>query len=491
MSLFGNKAGKRLKLQHQEKKTSLHCCVLLCTNSSRYNSILSFHRFPVDEEVKSVWTAKIRREDFSPTDGTRVCSVHFLPGDFVGPRHLKKGAVPCLFAWNKFSIPTPRLNVWQRHPRPPTPELLPADTTEEEDSVQPMEVTVTDHDCCVTPNTSVVVYELTRENEKLREKIEQLQHQLESLQLRSTFGLQRIAGSDEDIRFYTRFASYKSFLAFWKQVEPAANTKFVRISSANAASGIPHRATKLLLVDELLLFLMYLSVGLPLRDLANRFSIHRTTVSRIITSWTHFLYHLLGSIRLWIPPEDVKAHLPPEFAAFPDTQVILDCTEICCQTPSSLLLHSEVYSSYKSHTTFKAMIGIAPHGPITFVSPLYAGSMSDREIFKLSGITKCLTPEMAIMVDKGFLVDNLVAGKVYRPAFLVKNTQMAKEDVQHTQSIARLRVHVERCIRRVNKLFEKVIPLSISGSIDQLFSVACLLVNYQYGPLVKAWATQQ
>lgn len=170
-------------------------------------------------------------------------------------------------------------------------------------------------------------------------------------------------------------------------MEPAANTKFVRISSANAASanaasGItPHRATKLLLIDELLLFLMHLSVGLPLRDLANRFSIHQTTVSRIITSWTHFLYHLLGSIRLWIPPEGIKAYLPPEFAEFPDTQVILDCTEIFCQTPSSLLLQSEVYSSYKSHTTFKAMIGIAPHGPITFVSPLYAGSMSDREIF--------------------------------------------------------------------------------------------------------------
>jgi len=70
---------------------------------------------------------------------------------------------------------------------------------------------------------------------------------------------------------------------------------------------------------------------------------------------------------------------------------------------------------------------------------------------------------------------------------------MTKEDVQQTQSIARVRVHVERCIRRVkeNKLFDKVIPLSVCGSIDQLFTVACLLVNYQNGPLVKAWATQK
>ncbi|ROI15338.1 Antigen WC1.1 [Anabarilius grahami] len=63
---------------------------------------------------------------------------------------------------------------------------------------------------------------------------------------------------------------------------------------------------------------------------------------------------------------------------------------------------------------------------------------------------------------------------------------MSREDVRQTQSIARLRVHVERCIRRVkeNKLFDRDIPLSVCGSIEELFNVACFLVNYQYGPLV-------
>ncbi|KAG9279343.1 hypothetical protein AMEX_G4865 [Astyanax mexicanus] len=352
-----------------------------------------------------------------------------------------------------------------------------------------------DHDYCVTPTTSAVTDALSDENEALRRRVQELEHRLETLQLQSHFGLHRLAGSDEDIRFYTRFASYKHLQAFWHLVEPAVKTRMVRITSSCAASAnvsepTQQRSTKLAPIDELLLFLMHLSVGLPLRDLANRFGIHRTTASRIIATWTHFLYHLLGSVRLWIPKEEVKAHLPPEFSAFPDTQVVLDCTEIFCQTPSSLVLQSEVFSTYKSHTTFKAMIGIAPHGPITFVSALYAGSLSDQEIFKLSGITKLLTADTAIMVDKGFLVDNLFPCKVYRPAFLSNRSQMCREDVQQTQSIARLRVHVERCIRRVkeNKLFDKVIPLSVCGSIDQLFSVACFLVNYQNGPLVKAWA---
>ncbi|KAG5273005.1 hypothetical protein AALO_G00171710 [Alosa alosa] len=288
-----------------------------------------------------------------------------------------------------------------------------------------------DHTYSVSTSTSS--FELVTKCEALTQKVAELQHQLESIQLQSRFGLQHIVGSDADLRYYTRFASYEHFKRFWELVEPAAKTKMVRITSSSSSSEPAQpRATKLAPVDELLLFLMHLSAGLDLRDLAIRFRIHSSTASRIITTWTHFLYHLLGSIRLWIPPEEVKAHLPPDFSFFPDTQVVLDCTEIYCQTPSSLLLQSEVYSTYKSHTTFKAMIGIAPHGAITFVSPLYAGSMSDREIFRLSGITKLLTPEMAIMVDKGFLVDNLCPGKVYRPAFLSKNAQMTKEDVQKT-----------------------------------------------------------
>ena len=64
---------------------------------------------------------------------------------------------------------------------------------------------------------------------------------------------------------------------------------------------------------------------------------------------------------------------------------------------------------------------MAPHGAVTFVSGLYAGSMRDREIFKLSGIVKLSKLVMAIMVDKGFVVDNLVPCKVYRPSSATNN----------------------------------------------------------------------
>ena len=90
---------------------------------------------------------------------------------------------------------------------------------------------------------------------------------------------------------------------------------------------------------------------------------------------------------------------------------------------------------------------MAPHGAVTFVSGLYAGFMRDREIFKLSGIVKLSKLVMAIMVDKGFVVDNLVPCKVYRPNFLSNKQHMSQEDVRQTQLIARLSVHVERCVK--------------------------------------------
>jgi hypothetical protein len=38
-----------------------------------------------------------------------------------------------------------------------------------------------------------------------------------------------------------------------------------------------------------------------------------------------------------------------------------------------------------------------------------------------------------------------------------------------------------------NHLFDSAVPMSLAGSINQLWTVACLLANFK-GPIVKAWA---
>ncbi|KAL6470608.1 hypothetical protein MHYP_G00217270 [Metynnis hypsauchen] len=155
-----------------------------------------------------------------------------------------------------------------------------------------------------------------------------------------------------------------------------------------------------------------------------------------------------------MPKEKVQAHLPEEFGNFQDTQVILDCTELRCQTPSSLLLQSEVFSNYKSHCTFKALTGMAPHGAITFVSGLFAGSISDREMFRQSGIIPLLTPDMAIMVDKGFLVDDLVPCKIHRPVFLKSGSFLYSiGDAEHVSKAT-----VCRSVQKVSLALKRLVP---------------------------------
>ena len=113
--------------------------------------------------------------------------------------------------------------------------------------------------------------------------------------------------------------------------------------------------------------------------------------------------------------------------------------------PSSLDNQSACYSQYKSRTTMKALIGITPSGATAFVSELYPGSISDKEIVKRSGLLEVLQPGDEIMADKGFLIqDELVSvgATLVMPKFLKNRKQFTKEEAEHNKKVACLRVHV-------------------------------------------------
>lgn len=117
------------------------------------------------------------------------------------------------------------------------------------------------------------------------------------------------------------------------------------------------------LIDEMFLFLVQLKLGLFEQDLAHRFQIHMSSVSRKVTTWANYLYFILGGQCIWPSKNEIQNNMPEAFhRLYPTTRVILDCTEIFVQTPTSLLLQSQLYSSYKSNTTLKGLIGITvPH----------------------------------------------------------------------------------------------------------------------------------
>ena len=48
--------------------------------------------------------------------------------------------------------------------------------------------------------------------------------------------------------------------------------------------------------------------------------------------------------------------------------------------PSSLMLHKTMYSDYKSHTIVKAHVGIVQGGGFTFISSVFPGSISNKDL---------------------------------------------------------------------------------------------------------------
>ena len=332
-----------------------------------------------------------------------------------------------------------------------------------------------------------------RQLEAAQKRIQDLEAMVDMQRRPERHFLERYSNNPDRIRFYTGFPSYTLLISFFQFVLPHA-VKMVswnqvqRNNRGDAATMRTGFQCSLPLIDQYFLFLNKIKLGSFDVDLADKFGVSASTVSRIVTTWANFLYVVLGSIPLWPTRELIDRNMPEIFAQFPKTRVILDCTELFVQAPSSLNLNSELYSHYKGHDTYKCLIGISPGGLVTFISSLYAGGISDKQITARSGVLDLLEPGDQVMVDKGFTIEDLLRPlgcSLVIPPFLTANrSQFTKEETEQTQTIARLRVHVERAIRRIKEyhLFDGTLPISLAGSVNQLWTVCCILTNFQ-GPL--------
>lgn len=403
-------------------------------------------------------------------------------------------AVPSIFAWTT--------DTYQRTPSKRRCQEAVADQTSKESDWDETVISKPpsgDHDYCLF--TEEEIGDVHAQLMAAKKEIEKLQKELERAKCLSKFGLSRYSYNDDMINFYTGFPSWKLLEMFISLVKPGADkiktwTQEQRSRAKQntdrpvAVESETNNAfvSALCIEDQLFLFLCKIKLGLFEQDLAERFQISISTVSRSLVTWTNYLYFLLGSLPIWPSREQVDKTMPKSFKdTYPSVRVIIDCTEIKVQTPSSLTLHSEFYSNYKSATTLKGLIGISPTGSVTFVSALYTGSISDREITRRSGLIELLERSDGVMADKGFTIEELLTPKnctLNIPPFLREKPQFSADDVKKTQEIAKLRIHVERAIRRAKEfhLFDSIVPLSLFSSINQLWTVCCILTNFK-GPL--------
>ena len=164
-------------------------------------------------------------------------------------------------------------------------------------------------------------------------------------------------------------------------------------------------------------------------------------------------------------------------------------TELFCQRPSSLSIQSHMYYQYKSHVTYKGLVGISPSGAVTFVSQLNEGSISDKEIVKRSGfLTKELwNNEDSVRADRGFTIEEdlkPLGVSLNILAFLDQRDQLTKDEVKPDNCISQNTCGACNSESKEVSTDRNQIPLTLHGSINQVWTVSCLLCNFM-PPLIQ------
>lgn len=244
--------------------------------------------------------------------------------------------------------------------------------------------------------------------------------------------------------------------------------------------------SKLTIKEQLILTLVRLRRCPSLCMLSIMFGISTALASRISITWILFLEKELDFLLNFSTLDEMKGLKRPKVyrdVKYEKLRAIIDCTEFYIEKPSLPSSQRRTYSQYKSNNTLKLLVSISPICHFNFVSKLYTGCISDKEIVKASGFLEFIKPDDSVMADKGFNIQDLLAvrnARLLAPPIMAKNNVSARGSTA-TRRVARGRVHVERMIRKLKcyRILKGVITLTLKAYITSVVRVCAALVNLQ------------
>ena len=283
---------------------------------------------------------------------------------------------------------------------------------------------------------------------------------------------------EDTVRFYTGLPNFQILKAVFDHV---------------VQSQLISMSQKLTPFQEFMLVMVKLRLNCASQDLAYRFRISTTTVSRILLKWLTIMDIRLKSLIFWPDRDALQKTMPDCFQASfgKKVAVVIDCFEIFCERPSNLKARASTWSSYKHHNTVKVLIGITPQGMVSFVSETWGGRVSDKYLTEHCGILDKLLPGDIVLADRGFdIADSVgtVHARLHIPAFTKGKNQLTASEVEETRTIANVRIHVERVIGNVRQKFpilQSTLPIHFIVKrvgedfplIDRIVRICCALNN--------------
>ena len=172
---------------------------------------------------------------------------------------------------------------------------------------------------------------------------------------------------------------------------------------------------------------MKLRLNMPLEDLAYRFNVSVSTVSRTFQATMVVMDVRLRPLIKWPEREELWRTMPRccQYSFGKKTTVIIDCFEVFIDRPSNRLTHAQTFSNYKHHNTVKVLISKTPQATISFIPKVWGGRNSDKYLTDNCGILDKLLPGDLVLADRGFSFKNPLCLSMHSwqflPSHVVKN----------------------------------------------------------------------
>ncbi|XP_017560052.1 uncharacterized protein LOC108431431 [Pygocentrus nattereri] len=485
----------------------VHTCVVAgCRNRRTPGTALSFYRFPRDPERKQRWIAAVNREGWMPNEGSRLCSTHFISGRQVkNPR--SPDYVPSVFTSAALSsnIKEPnhfepydkqeaqveaanallflqgqaRLNADVSHdhcqgdPESASSSLNSDDEEDDDDDDDDDEVeeeeslTETEERNKEMPlrnsSTQLVNYEaslnaLKKENTELRESLEKMS--LTEASFRN---------DPEKVQFYTGLPNYFVFeTVMWLLVPHMKGDRNAKLSK----------------FQQLLLTLMRLRLDLRNQDLAYRFGVKVTTVTRTVHRIINIMFTTLVPTAVYWPSRvELRKNLPAAVkCSHPDCAVIIDCFTVSLEKAVSVDVNPLGATSTTEMVTqslhpasvseLKYVIGVAPQGVVMFVSRGSPGNVSDKTLVQSCGLLCKLLPGDVVLAERDFDIGDLV-GACRAELKITSSDQIGRSDQsmrEQASLVTAERINVYKHVGRVIQMVKKRYSM-LTGPVESPFTV--------------------
>lgn len=162
--------------------------------------------------------------------------------------------------------------------------------------------------------------ELREVNRKLTETIN-----------KQTLTNQSFKNNDSKVKYYTELPSLATLMALFTFV---------------SASTLDSSKTSLSPFQQYIMVLMTLRLNFGAQDIAYRFGVSQSMVSRYFGKWINVMYVRLQPLVKWPEHDELRKTLPMDFRGdFQKCTVIIDCFEIFIERPTNLMARAQTWSN--------------------------------------------------------------------------------------------------------------------------------------------------